>query len=458
MRPVLIVSLHSRVESIQRAVQQFVHPQGARAVTVVGVSTIRGDRITPLSFRVIDEANKLARQMGVDGFECVIVLDKELKISVGALSGIYDLVEKASLSALNDTQSRRGSRPLIRKLLDVHGLSTLAFARTALSHWAHGTVDENAMKAWLSQFDRIGASGVGETLLAHLHVIPATALGEALCGSKEMLEHDAICVLSDAEVPGKSAEILKNMVHKRFPHSKLFSEPADITTRNGAGGNEITVHILEDGLWTGTEIIGVMDSLLGKRKPPAHLKVRPLSNVTDFNKWHVHLRYAMACDYGLGIVQKYLEVSGITNVALTVPPPQVIEVLTAAGKEWISNATDVAELWQQGPPVGAVSPFVLQDTATWGGEGSISSVRKVLEGVGQQLFRRYLESKVESSNWTMWPDEKIAKCGMGMWGLGLAIAFSHSVPKATLPHFWSEGEVKFNGVTINWLPLFPNSA
>jgi hypothetical protein len=79
------------------------------------------------------------------------------------------------------------------------------------------------------------------------------------------------------------------------------------------------------------------------------------------------------------------------------------------------------------------------------------------KAVGLQLFRNYVQQMCDTKGWTMWPAEKLAHAAMGMHGLALAHAFSHSIPKASLPLFWATGEVKLNGKTVNWRPLLPNS-
>jgi hypothetical protein len=72
--------------------------------------------------------------------------------------------------------------------------------------------------------------------------------------------------------------------------------------------------------------------------------------------------------------------------------------------------------------------------------------------IGKQLFAQYLLSKDR-----VWPPDKVERCALGMFGMGLAFAFTHSVPKATIPLFWAGGKVQYQGKSINWVPLFPNA-
>lgn len=44
-----------------------------------------------------------------------------------------------------------------------------------------------------------------------------------------------------------------------------------------------------------------------------------------------------------------------------------------------------------------------------------------------------------------------------MYGLGMALAFGHSVPKASLPLFWMDGDVTIGANSLKWQPLFPDA-
>jgi len=92
---------------------------------------------------------------------------------------------------------------------------------------------------------------------------------------------------------------------------------------------------------------------------------------------------------------------------------------------------------------------VFQEATFWGGLERIERAIYFCGEIGHQLFRQYLVSK----DWD-WPERRIRESSLGVRGISMALAFAHSVPKATLPLFWMEGSVRLGKKEIHWPPLF----
>lgn len=99
------------------------------------------------------------------------------------------------------------------------------------------------------------------------------------------------------------------------------------------------------------------------------------------------------------------------------------------------------------------SRLLFENTNVWRSKEPAAIALNFVRVIGCHLFAQYLQSQSEP-----WPEAKIERCAMGMFGMGLAFAFTHSVPKATIPLFWAGDKVKFQGRTINWIPLIPGAA
>lgn len=87
-----------------------------------------------------------------------------------------------------------------------------------------------------------------------------------------------------------------------------------------------------------------------------------------------------------------------------------------------------------GPQLGELRPYVFE--ALRASRMSADDMEKVLDfckAVGFRLLGDYPQDMVKQKGWTMWPYDKHSHAALGMHGLGLARAFGHSIPKASLP-------------------------
>lgn len=129
-----------------------------------------------------------------------------------------------------------------------------------------------------------------------------------------------------------------------------------------------------------------------------------------------------------------------------------IEVLTGAGQEALDRGAFYHPEISNCPvdPDAHLQPVAFR--GVWRDESRRSRVEAFCREVGHQLFSGYLRRK----GW-QWDERKIAASSFGMHGLGLNLAFGHSVCKASLPLLWAEGKVEIGGARIDWNPLFANA-
>ena len=130
-------------------------------------------------------------------------------------------------------------------------------------------------------------------------------------------------------------------------------------------------------------------------------------------------------------------------------------MLTAAGQVALDNSAFFElEKGVTNCPVDAKQHIKAQAfEGKWGSEEKRERASQFCASLGGQLFELY----IQTMKWP-WPQKKKAPCCLGMLGLGLEVGFAHSIPKASLPLFWMDGPVKWDGSRLDWMALFPNAA
>lgn len=461
---VLIVCKDEHADEIRACVLEHVHPKVMPYVEVISdFENIQSGNKNYL--KIIQRAIDLSEKS--ETTRCKIVIDKEIKCNSSNLALHYSVVLKPS-SAIRPPR-RDFDKSLIEKVLDEAGLSVQSFSEILVKDWIHGKVGTLEVSAWLKQFSTLGVSSdIGKTLLRSLDFTSQLELGKRLFNVDVFGDNDHFAVLSNIQedasgkitvVVGKSAAAIANLIGKQvnISSSNCHNEPADALEASKPGSS---VHFFEDGLYTATEMVGVLESLLDMRKASGRKnKVRPLKNPDLLRDRKVFLRFAVGCDYGISLLKRFISENNLKNIEIYVSENKIVNVLSEAGQlEIASQNTSLEKLWESGIPDGMVTPSLYVNCMVWGSQEKTASAREFCRKVGRQLFFNYLEAQVRKRKWTMWPEVKIDKCAHGMWGLGLALAFSHSVPKSTIPLFWASGPVSVGNKTIEWKPLFPNAA
>ncbi len=451
MRPLLILSETRHTQRVLEIVQKYAHPVAAerfiqRIDIDVDVENDPGEFHFAI-MKVLREKRPSGSQQGylvcaTHDVERLLKLRSFLKTQQVEFQ-FYNASELARpLRADNQTKPQLAAR------LNSCGHSVQSAAASLLSPWVNAPIDYDTISVWRNQFGSLGRfHWIADAILANAFLMAAPELGERFVSSP--LKQADVAAFNQDGRGVKSGEVIASLITKRLPNLKLLRSPAEAIERHPGG----RVVMVEDGLWSGTEAIGVFNSLLGRRA--GREKTKALSDPALLAKTALTLVYGMGTDYGQAMVNRYLADEGLENIEIYCG--SILPVATQSLLERLSDSSfDVAALRASGPAFGDITPHLETCLAT-ATPMQQSEAMAFCRSIGQQLLRNYLSDQVQRKQWQMWSEERIERCSLGMHGLGLTHAFGHSVPKATLPLLWGQGQVKWNGKSIAWIPLFQNS-
>jgi hypothetical protein len=343
--------------------------------------------------------------------------------------------------------------PGLRDQLQELGLDWRSRVLSRLNQYALSTVGNAEIDRWLHQFEFLGTHRtVGEHLLQLLDLVPLPEVGDALTHNVDFFGSD-ITIGFNFDKWGKSWGTISNLIGKISPGVPLIP----ITDAIERGGTFRQIRLVEDGLFSGTESRAVLDSLRGTRPAGRSEKVPKLNDPALLSQVRLQIQFGVICDFGERILRKYLASNALNNVQINSSAARTMRVLLKSDGPHLSNEelSQMDDVTFRDELRTRVVPFAFQDRQGWKDEPARDRAQSFCENVGEQLWRAYIEKKQFGSS--SWPDDRIKLCALGMEGLGLTVAFPHSVPKATLPVFWATGRVTFNGKSIDWMPLLPNS-
>lgn len=312
--------------------------------------------------------------------------------------------------------------------LSYAGLDWFSRVHSVLQRYLHKKIEKQDIKNWLDQFQQLGYKYVGEHLLQLLE-IPITSDISTFFGNTLSSTNYLLAYHEDKEL-GKSGQQISNILKNQFKSRSIYKSDEVFAVSKE---NEV-ICFVEDGLFSGTETCSILGSLAGK---PNKNKVRPIKLNCLYDN-DILLQYAVTCDYGIDKLNKYLAQNKFNKVKI--------------GQEYIKFTTlDTS---------GFVSPYIFQNDKGWT-EQQNKTAKIFCEKVGRQLWSAYLKKRKQLDqhfDMDRWDDDRITRCAFGMESLGLAFAFAHSVPKATLPLFWANGsinlEVDKKNKSIDWKSLF----
>lgn len=325
---------------------------------------------------------------------------------------------------------------------------------TSLQHFGLGPIGNSDIEQWLQQFDRLGVSRrIGQHLLQLVEVMPTSAIADSLRLESGLQGRSAL--LGVSEKLGKSGASISILARKSNQGAEVLSYSEAIARSVAALEDEsVPLHFIEDGLFTGTETIGVLDSLLGRRPPGNSLKASPLQDPSLLSKVELRLRYSVTCDFGLTVVEAYARGLGLTN--LLVDPNSAARQFSVIGSEQpvVADRATLREL--RDDLATRVQPYAFQSHRKWP-SALRDQAEQFCRHVGGQLWKGYIERR-PGFDPKKWSAQRLDQCALGMYGLGLCFAFPHSVPRASLPLFWARGRVDFaTRPPIDWVPLFPSA-
>ena len=304
----------------------------------------------------------------------------------------------------------------LREYLREYGLDWRSEVLANLGNYGLGKVGEAEMDSWLGQFERLGNhKPVGEHLLQLLEVVSLADLGEALCADSDFYGTDLVVGFNNDKW-GKSWGTVSNLMRKKCASASILP----ITEAIQVGGHPKVLKLVEDGLFSGTEIRAILDSLRGTRPPNRTPKVPQLPDPVMLSQAPTELRFSVVCDFGEAVLREYLSSSSLANIQVSVSTSKKIRVLL--GVDSVENSDSKDRL------LARVVPHAFQDDKGWKDSPKKLRAKVFCEQIGEQLWKNYLNTK-ENFDHQAWPEERIKRCALGMDGLGLTLAFPHSVPK-----------------------------
>lgn len=449
MRPLLILAETRHLPKIKELVQVYGHPavvdKFVRIIDVDLTLDIETGRIyleiqTALQAKRPDNAS--------EGYTVCATSDLARKLSLKTLLQPQNIkLEIYSGKALAKVlRPDDPKKPELANILGSCELSINTAASKLLGAWSHSLIDVNSLSAWKGQFGKLGKfSWVADAILANTVLIAPHELGRRFVESP--LPHaDSVVYNKDGRGTIKSGEVIANLLTKRLPGLEILDSLTDAIEKH-PGGNIVMV---EDGLWTGTEAVGVFESLLGNRT--AKEKTKALKDPALLKDVTLTLVYGVTTDYGVSMINRYLSEKGLVNI--TIFSAEKLNLTSAQLLQNIADpAFDINDLKNYGPDPVDITPHFFSHF------GSLPQKQLAIDfckEVGQQLFDNYL-ADMQAKGWSPWPESKREKCCFGMNGLGLTHAFGHSIPKASLPLLWCKGTVEWAGRSVEWVPLFENS-
>jgi hypothetical protein len=353
--------------------------------------------------------------------------------------------------------------PSIKRLIYGHGLQNhlrrlgldwRSEVISRLKHYALAAVDETQIDKWLAQFERLGNHrAVGEHLLQLVEVLPLADLGASLSSDSDFYRSDLVVGFNNDKW-GKSWATVSNLIYKHSASALLL--PIDQAIEKGAYPS--VLRLVEDGLFSGTEMRAVFDSLRGKRPPGRTQKVPKLVDPSVLSKLSTQIYFGVVCDFGEAALRRYMITNSLPNIQVALgAAAKKFRVLLGHPGVPSHNHDNIAddETAFRDQLRSRVIPFAFQDDKGWKSPDARLRAKTFCETVGEQLWRSYITKKTFDPG--SWPEDRIKRCALGMEGLGLTFAFPHSVPKASLPLFWARGQVTRDGTTVPWVPLFPNA-
>ena len=456
MRPLLILCEPKHAAMIRLGIERLAHPQLASEFISIHEVDVEGhvDR-EDVHFRILERIRQDAWPARTTGRPHIAATDAIYgKIGLKAFMNGRDIeVTKLLAHDIGRLDKDSGPKPQFHSILGNCGLSLHNASAALLSKWMHSTIDLSAVTAWQNQFANLSKNfrWMSEFILREIVMTDSIDLANCL---RDLPVGDAVaaCYNKDERGTPKSGEVVAGLLHKRNPLIKMHDAPAAAFE----AGLYSSIVVFEDGLWTGTEAVGILESLRGER--PGRAKTRALNNPALLGACDLKLAYAIATDYGLALMRRYANDKGLERVSfcgareVKVAAPGVIDRL--ADPDY-----DPGDLFVAGPTSATLQPYLIVLARQQFGNEKAMQLQNSCAEVGRQLFENYLSDQVRNQGWTWdkWPEAKRTRAALGMHGMGLTHAFAHSVPKATLPLLWGKGSVTIGGRKVMWEPIFQHA-
>ena len=357
------------------------------------------------------------------------------------------------ISRISSLQQFRNDLPRI--LFGVE-LDWNSIVQRNLGLWRHERIDSFRVDAWLDQFDRLGSSRwIGETLLQVFDFWSDQRLVDSVQLTLESLSaYSYICF--NREKAGKSGDVLANLFRKKLSsiggQNVAIEDLREVLARRDESLQGGGILFMEDALFSGTEIIKTFEDLLDMPlKEGRQRRVSPLPDKRLVKDREILIFFPVATTLGVERVRRFLKSNDLSNVRIEYSISGELKVLTPEGCDALGSGDffDASGKIPRSPDLHIRQIPFDDNKGKWKSEDRILRAKQFCREVGCQLWGNY----IERMGWK-WSEDRIRSCGMGMMGVGLAVAFTHSIPKASLPIFWGSGPVELNRKRIDWNPLF----
>lgn len=311
--------------------------------------------------------------------------------------------------------------------------------------WEPGKLDQGRVDSWIRQFETMGSHGwVAQRFLQVLDFWSPTRLLDVLGLTEEELD-DFDCVTVNRFEAGRSGDALGSNIRKRLRSLKGKLLPLLDLAEAIDEPSFKRVLFLEDCLLSGNELERVVRSLAGNLADGQKPRARPLERPDQLVATEVVMRFGVVSDAGTLTFERLKNTECLPKLHLDHERSSVYELLTERGA--LAHRCDKFRD-DEGRILDYSGYLTLPVFASkvWGGAERRERAMQFCAKIGEQLFAEYLKNRNKE-----WIPERICQASLGY---GIALAFSHSIPKVTLPLFWMHGRCSYQGKTIEWLPLF----
>lgn len=442
MIPLLIFCLQEHVSDVIRQIERHAangwQESGDIAVHAFDDTTSTGNNRR----RTTEEARQLLLRYDSQAVMHVLLI-RGPQITIG------DLPKNPFLFPKEITKKEfLDAKSPLASLIAATGWGWLARTKEIVQQWHHGPVD---VDGWIKQFEVLGESWLAEYLLKNLRFITEAKLGEAIIKNIPSVPGSRLRFGIFSNEIGKSGGVVSILIRKHYKDAALAEVAQCIEERNAGE----TLILVEDGLYSATEIVAVLDSLLGERQPGRKQKTRAIVDKSLLNI-PFFIVFGVTVDYGVEVVRHFLARKNERLTAQLLSDGNAdthLQVLT--DPDVTGGIMELAAFRRH--LAGKVEPWIFSEACTW--HGKQQRARQICSDIGSELWDAYVTQQVNSSGWDKqaWSQERIRLCSLGMDGLGLTVILAHSIPKASLPVFWMGGNIRYGKKTLSWKPLFPNA-
>lgn len=354
---------------------------------------------------------------------------------------------RQAVNLTNIIKSSDGILDEVVKEMTSQNMHWRAHART---QWAKSDIKHLSPEKWCEQFTRLGVSAsVGQNLLKMLRVVSDDELRESFkVPEAECLGQNVVHAYFADNEHGSSSLSIKSVLEHMYPEGHVvgidFSQKWLPLIQSAT-----VVYMYEDGLWSGVELV---KRLLNLVNTPELAEIPAQLN----------FRYGITCDAGIMAGRLHNRKKKLTNINVISSPGsnhysflKVSELRTLV--ESVLEDDDVVRKAIDA----AVEPFAFAQIAIWGALSLRDSALHVCETIGAQLVPTFLQRRemekqgtVGSNQLPVISEEKAKKWALGAMKFASTIVFAKSIPKPVLPLMWLDGQVNYQGKSIQWEPLF----